>query len=200
GGWLVVGYGPLASRLWRDVGRKSGLGELYFLEEGSEDGSRPVGMPGPEGSVSVLPEFLERSWTGVILATERAPGDVTLSELMRARLRGLRIYDLTDFYERFLFKLPVLNLRDSWLILAHGFDLLHHTIELRAKRVLDVVLSFALMLALSPLMLVTAIAIKLDSEGPVFYRQMRTGLNGVTFRLYKFRTMFEDAEKSGAQW
>ena len=102
----------------------------------------------------------------------------SLSELMRARLSGVRIYDLTDFYERFLFKLPVLNLRDGWLILAHGFDLLHHTIALRAKRVIDVVLSFALMLALSPLMLVTAIAIKLDSKGPVFYRQMRTGLNG----------------------
>src|SRR5262249_29655017 len=60
--------------------------------------------------------------------------------------------------------------------------------------------SFALMVALSPLMLVTAIAIKLDSKGPVFYRQSRTGLNGVTFILYKFRTMVEDAEKSGARW
>jgi sugar transferase (PEP-CTERM system associated) len=199
--WLVLGYGPLASCLWRDVSGKSGLGQLCFLEEGSGDaGSRAVNTPGPEGSVSALPEFLERSWTGVILATEQAPGDATLSELMRARLRGVRIYDLTDFYERFLFKLPVLNLRDGWLILAHGFDLLHHTIALRAKRVIDLVLSFALMVALSPLMLVTAIAIKLDSKGPVFYRQMRTGLNGVTFRLYKFRTMVEDAEKSGARW
>jgi exopolysaccharide biosynthesis polyprenyl glycosylphosphotransferase len=201
GRWLVLGYGPLASCLWHDVGGKSGLGQLCFLEEGSGDaGSRAVGMPGPEGSVSALPEFLERSWTGVILATEQAPGDAILSELMRARLRGLRIYDLTDFYERFLFKLPVLNLRDSWLILAHGFDLMHHTIQLRAKRVIDVVLSFALMLALSPVMIVTAIAIKLDSKGPVFYRQMRTGLNGVTFRLYKFRTMVENAEKFGARW
>jgi hypothetical protein len=155
--WLVLGYGPLASCLWRDVSGKSGLGQLCFLEEGSGDaGSRAVNTPGPEGSVSALPEFLERSWTGVILATEQAPGDATLSELMRARLRGVRIYDLTDFYERFLFKLPVLNLRDGWLILAHGFDLLHHTIALRAKRVIDLVLSFALMVALSPLMLVTA--------------------------------------------
>jgi sugar transferase (PEP-CTERM system associated) len=199
--WLVLGCGPLASCLWRDVSSKSGLGQLSFLEEGSEDaGSRTVNMPVPEGSLSALPEFLERSWTGVILATKQAPGDATLSELMRARLSGVRIYDLTDFYESFLFKLPVLNLRDGWLILAHGFDLLHHTIELRAKRVLDVVLSFALMLVLLPLMLVTAITIKLDSKGPVLYRQMRIGLNGMTFRLYKFRTMAEDAEKSGARW
>jgi sugar transferase (PEP-CTERM system associated) len=199
--WLVLGYGSLASWLWRDVGGKSGLDQLCFLEEGSEDaGLRAVDMPIPAGSVTALPEFLDHSWSGVVMATEQAPGDATLSQLMQARLRGLRIYDLMDFYERFLFKLPVLNLRDGWLVLAHGFDLLHHTIALRVKRVIDVVLSFALMLVLSPLMLVTAIAIKLDSKGSVFYRQARTGLNGITFRLYKFRTMVEDAEKSGAQW
>jgi sugar transferase (PEP-CTERM system associated) len=199
--WLVIGYGPLASCLWRDVGGKSGLGELCFIEDGSEYAApHAVDMPMPEGAVSALPEFLERSWTGVILATTIPPADAALGDLMRARLRGVRIYDLVDFYERFLFKLPVLNLRDGWLILAHGFDLLHHTIQLRAKRVLDVLLSLALMLPLSPLMLVTAIVIKLDSKGPVFYRQLRTGLNGETFRLYKFRTMVEDAEKSGARW
>ena len=58
-----------------------------------------------------------------------------LGDLIRSRLRGGRIYYLTDFYEHFLFKLPVLNLRDGWLILAHGFELLHHTTQLRAKRV-----------------------------------------------------------------
>jgi exopolysaccharide biosynthesis polyprenyl glycosylphosphotransferase len=201
GRWLVLGDGSLASCLWHEVGGKSGLGQLCFLREAGEDaGSRAVDMPAPEGSVSALPDFLKRSWNGVILATAQPPGDAILSELMRARLRGMRIYDLTDFYERFLFKLPIVNLRDSWVILAHGFDLLHHTIQLRAKRVIDVVLSFALMLVLSPLMIVTAIAIKLDSKGPVFYRQMRTGLNGVTFRLYKFRTMVEDAEECGARW
>ena len=199
--WLVLGYGPLAQCLWRDVGRNSGLGTLYFIEFGNEDTkSHPVSMPLPEGKVSAMAEFLKRSWTGVILATQLAPDDSVLRDLMQARLRGVRVYDLTDFYERFLFKLPVLNLRDGWLMLAHGFDLLHHTVELRTKRVVDVMLSFALMLALSPLMLVTAIAIKLDSKGPIFYCQMRTGLNGVTFSLYKFRTMVEDAEQSGARW
>ena len=52
------------------------MGHLCFLEEGSEDAeSRAVNMPVPEGSLSALPEFLKRSWTGVILATEQAPGD-----------------------------------------------------------------------------------------------------------------------------
>jgi len=199
--WLVLGWGALASFLWRDVGRRSGLGHFCFLEEGRNDvGSPAVNAPGPEGSVFDLSKFLERKWTGVILATEEALGDAALIELTQARLRGVRIYDLTDFYERFLFKLPIVNLSNGWLILAHGFDLLHHTIELRAKRVIDVVLSFSMMLVMLPLMLAIALVIKLDSKGPVFYRQTRTGLNGMTFSLNKFRTMVEDAEPSGSRW
>ena len=201
GRWLVLGYGELASRLWHDVSRTRGLGQFYFLRERSEDvRAKEIGMPGPEGTLLALPEFLERSWTGVVLATEEAPQDDMLSGLMRSRMRGLRVYDLTDFYERYLFKLPILNLRDHWLILAHGFDLLHHRIELRAKRVIDVLLSSSLMLAMVPLMVAIAVATKLDSKGPILYRQTRTGLNGMTFRLNKFRTMVEDAEPSGSRW
>ncbi len=197
--WLVLGYGPLANGLRRDVVRKGGLGQLCFLREGG-DVAQSEDVPRAEGSLSALPEFLERSWTGIILATEQAPRDATMRNLMHARLRGVRIYDLTDFYERFLFKLPIMNLRDRWLILAQGFDLVHHNIGLRAKRVIDVVLSLVLTLVLLPLMLVIAIAIKCDSKGPVLYRQTRTGLNGAPFWLNKFRTMYEDAESSGAKW
>ncbi len=57
-----------------------------------------------------------------------------------------------------------------------------------------------LMLFLSPLMLLAALAIKLDSPGSVFYTQIRTGLEGKPFRVYKFRSMYQDAEKRGAQW
>src|SRR5262249_26432398 len=74
--WLVLGYGQLASWLWRDVGASGALGQLCFLDEQSGDaGLRPVAMPSPEGSVSALPKFLDHSWTGVILATEQPPKD-----------------------------------------------------------------------------------------------------------------------------
>ena len=199
--WLVLGYGQLAKCLWRDVRRARDIGKFSFLEVDCEDmPSRPVDMPKPEGTVSTLPLLLDRSWTGVILATEDPPSEPAISALMRARLRGARIYDLTDFYERFFFKLPVLNLRDGWLIFAHGFDLLHRNVELRIKRVIDVFLSLSLLVALSPLMLIAAFAVKFDSKGPILFRQLRTGLKGEVFTLHKFRTMIEDAEQSGAQW
>ncbi len=66
------------------------------------------------------------------------------------------------------------------------------------KRVLDVVVSIGALIVLSPLMLFTALAVKLDSPGPVFFKQTRVGKHGVTFGCYKFRSMYIDAEKRKA--
>lgn len=66
-----------------------------------------------------------------------------------------------------------------------------------AKRLLDVCFSSLMLFLLAPLFLITAIAIKLDSEGPVFFRQVRVGFNGQPFRIYKFRTMVENAADIG---
>ena len=68
---------------------------------------------------------------------------------------------------------------------------------LRAKRFLDVVLALILTVLLSPIMLILAVCIKLDSKGPVFYRQERVTQYGKTYRIFKFRTMIADADKKG---
>lgn len=69
--------------------------------------------------------------------------------------------------------------------------------QLFAKRALDVLVSAAALFLLSPLLLLIALAVKLDSPGPVFYRQERVGRNGVPFRIFKYRTMVTDADKRG---
>lgn len=68
------------------------------------------------------------------------------------------------------------------------------------KRVIDVCASLALLVGLAPLLLLVAIVVKIDSPGPVFYRQRRVGLGGRVFKVYKFRSMRADAEKDGARW
>ena len=65
------------------------------------------------------------------------------------------------------------------------------------KRMLDVILSVIGLILLSPIMLITAIAIKLESKGPVIFQQDRLGLNGQAFKIYKFRSMCVGAEKDG---
>lgn len=72
-------------------------------------------------------------------------------------------------------------------------------ISLFFKRVFDIVVSFCMLVVLSPVFLILAIAIKIDSPGPVFYRQVRVTKYGKKFRIFKFRTMVSDAEKRGSQ-
>ena len=68
-----------------------------------------------------------------------------------------------------------------------------------AKRAMDILVSGAALLLLWPILLIIALAVKLDSPGPVFYRQERIGLNGKPFRIFKFRSMVADADRHGLQ-
>lgn len=72
-------------------------------------------------------------------------------------------------------------------------------LQLILKRIFDILVSFVGLVTLSPLFIVLAIVIVSDSKGPVFFKQTRVGRNGVPFKIYKFRTMIEDAEAKGMQ-
>mgnify|MGYP004454557507 CR=1 FL=1 len=79
------------------------------------------------------------------------------------------------------------------------YDILSHKkINLVIKRIFDIIASLILLIILSPIMLILAIAIKVDSKGPVFYRQERITKYGKKFKIFKFRTMEQDADKKGA--
>ena len=79
------------------------------------------------------------------------------------------------------------------------YDILSHKkINLVIKRIFDIIASLILLIILSPIMLILAIAIKVDSKGPVFYRQERITKYGKKFKIFKFRTMVQDADKKGA--
>ena len=73
------------------------------------------------------------------------------------------------------------------------------TPSLILKRIFDIVVSSVLIVIASPIMLILAICIKIDSKGPVMFRQRRVTTNGKVFRIFKFRTMVNDAEKKGTQ-
>jgi len=114
---------------------------------------------------------------------------------MLARLAGIRIYDLTEFWELHLRKVPVLHLTAGWVVLSHGFQLLHDPISLRIKRLSDIVLAAIGLLIGLPFMLMTAIAVKLTSVGPILFSQKRIGAKGVAFTVLKFRTMRVGADR-----
>ena len=123
-----------------------------------------------------------------------------VQHLMKVKLAGQTIFDLASFYEINWQKIPFFYIDDEWVVTSGGFGIVYSRIRLRLKRVFDLMGATLLLVFTWPLMLLTAIAVCLESSGPILYRQTRTGLNRETFTIYKFRSMRVDAESSGAQW
>ncbi len=113
------------------------------------------------------------------------------------RRRGIRIETESEFWERHLKRVDIENVEDAWIArLSRG----QGRFQAVLNRTGDIAISFVFLLATLPLMLVVALLVRLDSPGPVLYRQERVGLCGRTFTLFKFRSMRANAESRGPAW
>lgn len=121
-----------------------------------------------------------------------------LNQFLDCKLAGIVSSDALSFCERELGKIDISLLQPSWMLFSDGFN--YSKRRMMAKRLFDLILASLFFLVLWPFMLLTALAVRLDSAGPILYHQVRVGLNGKTFRIYKFRSMRQDAEKNGAVW
>lgn len=131
----------------------------------------------------------------VVAVRERRGGGLPMSELLECKLRGVRVLDLPAFFERQTGILPLEALNASWMIFSEGFG--QGSARDLVKRLFDLLVSGSFLLLTLPLMLLTALLIRLESSGTVFYTQERVGQFGKSFTIYKFRSMFTDAEKNG---
>ena len=147
-----------------------------------------------------LKSWLCRPWTAVLVSPTADLSFEQRQDLMQLRLQGGSVYNLVDFCERYWRKLPPNLLQTDWFTFQAGFSLNHSRNAANIKRLCDVFLISLLLILTLPIMALAAIAIKLSSPGPILYSQLRSGLNGEPFRVYKFRSMYQDAEKRGAQW
>jgi len=133
----------------------------------------------------------------IVVADRQAP--LPHSGLLDCKQEGMRIFDSLDFGETETGMVDLENLYPARFIFSRTAG--YTRVSRKAKRVLDVIVSGVALLLLSPIFLLTAIAIKLDSKGPVFYSQSRVGLMGEPYKIYKFRSMRTDAEANGvAVW
>lgn len=189
---LLIGDGEHAARAADAAASvmRTGFFDLIGVEAPSDIAA------GPSGPLSPGRLQAERVWGLVVAADARAR--VPARELLQCKLAGIRIYDEAQFWERHLGRINLEALTSDWMAFADGFSSGRAAEAMR--RVADVTLSLGLMLFTLPLMAMVAVAIKLDSPGPVIYRQQRIGLRGRTFTLCKFRSMRNDAEIGGARW
>jgi sugar transferase (PEP-CTERM system associated) len=178
---------------------------IKAVEEGAEGAFCVVGKVEPhrtadegEGRPTLLELARGVEADYVVAAADEPRGAVWTSDLLACRLEGLRVYDVAGFFERVLRRIPVAHLRGSELAFC---DEVRPTATRRfAKRAFDLLMALMLLLGAGPWMVLVALAIRLDSKGPVFYRQERVGQGGRRYWLWKFRSMRVDAEKYGAVW
>jgi len=135
----------------------------------------------------------------VIVALKEKRGSFPTDELIQCRTAGIEVLEGSTFYEMLTGKVLVRKINPSWLIFSEGFQ--KSKIKTFLIRIEDIFLSAVMLVLLSPLFLVTAILIKLESKGPVFFSQDRVGKNKKEYMMHKFRSMVADAEKTtGPVW
>ena len=147
-----------------------------------------------------LPEIVRRLRVdSVAVALADSRGTLPVRELLAIRLAGIAIEESQAVFERVTGKIPIGAMRPSYLIFNRGFAT-DPAADL-GKRLLDIFLALLVFTFTWPLMILTAIAVRMDSPGPVLFRQERSGHHGRPFTLLKFRSMTADAEaKSGPVW
>ncbi len=131
----------------------------------------------------------------IVALSERRSGSMSLRDLLECKISGIRVSDLSTHFEKRLGQIRLDYVNAGWLIFGDGFN--QGFLRTAIKRVFDVICAALLLVLTLPLMLVTMVAIAVESRGPIFYRQERVGLNGKTFNVIKFRSMRSDAEQDG---
>lgn len=120
--------------------------------------------------------------------------------LFAAKVEGLPVNDMRSTYEELAQRLPVDLIKDEWLLLESGFNLNAQGSMWRIKRSFDVIFSLTLLIATFPILIITALLVRLESQGSIVYSQERVGMGMKEFTVYKIRSMYLDAEKNGAVW
>lgn len=173
---------------------------LGFLDD--DEGAYDRIPPGYDllGSSKELLKIVERVHPDVLLvALTNMRGNFPVGDILECRFRGVHIQEWPTFYEKLTGKIFVSSLRPSWLIFSDGSVTTRLTETI--KRIFDISFAIAGLILSAPLMAAAAICIKLDSAGPIFFRQERVGKHGQVFTLYKFRSMRENAEQmTGPVW
>jgi sugar transferase (PEP-CTERM system associated) len=197
---VIVGAGPAAEVVARTIVQADPLAEIVgFVASPNETSTIAADRLLPVRG-SLAETALNLNVGEIIVAlTERRGGSMPMRDLLECKVYGIRVCDISTYFEKTLAQIRLDYVNAGWLIFGDGFN--QGMLRSLVKRAFDIAAALLLLVLAAPLMLLTAIAIRLESRGPVFYRQERVGFNGMTFNVVKFRSMRNDAEKDGRpQW
>jgi sugar transferase (PEP-CTERM system associated) len=193
---LIVGSGTTARTLARQIQHQHDFGYRVVGYVNDQPGGQGLLTPATLGTAEDLPRIVRaHDVDRIVVALSDRRGHLPIAELLEAKLSGIKVEDATTTYERLTGKILIDDLKPSWLIFSDGFVISRWTRFV--KRAFDLLLASTGFVLAAPFTLLTALAVYLDSEGPILYCQERVGENGRIFTVYKFRSMCVDAEKAG---
>ncbi len=193
---LIVGSDLAAQYLAREILEREHLGYhvVGFVDDRPDLQGVSLVNPRVIGTTAdTLRLAREHQATRVVVAQQDNRGRISLDSLLECKTSGIPVERSSDYYERLTGKIELEGMRvKSWLIFSTGFVVSQSTLVL--KRLLDLAVASASLLVAAPIMLLAAVAIPLDSRGPVLFRQERVGRGGRLFTLWKFRSMADGAD------
>ena len=185
--WLLVGEAEELNVVQRELERDGGqpLLALHYCD-----------------CQALAPDFetILLSVDGIAVSEAAELNDALLQKLLARRERGASVCSLVIWTEHHLQRVPPELFSSRWLLQADGFELQPNRWGWRLKRLGDVVVASLLLVVTAPILLIAAIAIRLEDGGGILYRQRRTGLYGEAIEVWKLRTMCQEAESRGARW
>ncbi len=198
---LIVGTDWAAEAIIGAIGRYAydEYEIVGIIGEADEVGLTICGVPVIGGGRDLLTAALHNRVTELVVTSTRELSGQIFQGVMDAYVRGLTVVPMPLLYERVTGRVPVEHVNKHWaVVLPLDSQSLFRPYPF-LKRALDIVLASLGLLVFAALLPPIALALRLDSPGPIFYSQQRVGLNGRLFHIYKFRTMIQDAEAhSGA--
>lgn len=197
---VVLGSSTKAQRI-KELAKDPGSGFVVVGYIAMNDGPQEIPEAiNREAIFNLADHVVLLNASEVVLALEERRNAVPLDDLLRIKTTGVHVNDLSTFLERETGRVDLESVNPSWLIFSDGFSS-GRRISSALKRLFDILASATLLIVTAPVILLTALAIKLESHGPAFFKQTRVGQYGQEFELIKLRSMRNDAEKNGeAVW
>lgn len=186
----ILGAGPEARALKEEAENSPEAGLKIVAVFATPDGPNVL-----DGAI-VLDEIGKRGCELIVIGDRFEKNALPVEALIACKLAGVQIMDRLTFFEEVRGYVDLDSVQEDWIVFAEGFKG-GNLLERGAKRAMDIGISLVFLLAALPVLLVSALLIKLTSSGPIFYRQERVGLNRQAFDVLKLRSMTMDAEQSG---
>ena len=198
---FIIGAGNAGEKILEAIYRRpaSGLVLKGFIDDDPKKLGKIVKGLEVLGNSSDLKQLMDKHPMSLaIVAITHEKSKTLLRILTRLNIEGFKLLDMPSMYEFLAGKIPIDHISDGWFF----FNNLNKTkyIYRKIKRVFDLVFSLLVLMTSWPFILLFAAAIKLDSEGPIFYFQSRLGQNGNPFHIIKLRTMIHNQTRERPRW